>query len=74
MLISSIVSSNTSHKADVNEMYSASEVLRAVSVCNDLCQYMGQFAYMMTIPVRDITFSELLESAWCQPPAKSAST
>ena len=35
---------------------------------------MGQLAYMMIMPVRDITFSALLELACCQLPAKSAST
>ena len=67
LLISSIIaiSSNTSRKADDNAMYSASAVFRKISVCNELRQYMGQFSYIMTIPVRDITFSEFLESACC---------
>ena len=76
LLISSIIviSGNTSRKADDNAMSSASVVLRAIPVCNKLRQYMGQFAYMMTIPFRGIILSALLESACCQPPAKSAST
>ena len=69
-----VISGKTSGKADDNAMYFASAVLRAISVCNELCQYMGQFAYTMTIPVCDITFSASLESACCQPPAKSTST
>ena len=75
MLIYSIIviSGKTSGKADDNAMYFASAVLRAISVCNELRQYMGQFAYMMTMPVRDIKFSASLESAYCQSPAKSAS-
>ena len=69
-----VIGGKTSSKAHDNAMYSASAVLRAIYVCNELRQYMGQFAYMMTISVRDITFSASLDSACFQPPAKYAST
>ena len=66
MLYSSIIviSGRNSCKADDNAIYSASVVLREISVCNELSQYMGQFTYTMTIPVRDITFLASLESAY----------
>ena len=75
LLISSIIviSGNTSCKADDNSMYSAPAVLRAIFVCNEMREYMGQFAYMMTIPVHNITFSASLECACCQPTSKYAS-
>ena len=44
---------NTSDKADDNAMYSTLEVLITIYVCNELRQYVGQFAYMMTDRVQD---------------------
>ena len=74
--ISSIIvtNGNTSGKADGNSMYSASAVLRAISVCKELRQYFWQLEYMMTIPVHDMTLSALLASAYIYPPEKSVST
>ena len=57
-----------------NAIYSASTVLKAISICNVLRQNIEQFAYMMTIPVLDKTLSGLCEFACCQPQAKYAST
>ena len=55
-------------------MYSGSAVLSAISVCRELRQNMGQLAYMITIPVRDMTLSASSAFAYFHPPAKSAST
>ena len=58
-LISSnnVISGITSLRAWESAMYSASAVLRAISVCRELRQKTGQFAYIMTKPVLDITAS-----------------
>ena len=65
---------STSRIATDNAMYSASVVLKAISVCNLLPQNIGQPAYEMTKPVRDKTDSGLVVSPLLNPPAKSAST
>ena len=69
-----VIRCNTCISAEDNAMYSASAVLRAISVCRELRQNMGQLAYMITIPVRDMTVSASSAFFSCHPPAKSAST
>ena len=55
-------------------MYSAPTVHRAISVCKCMHENIGQLAYMMTIQFRDMLLSQLLLSAFNQPPAKSEFT
>ena len=55
-------------------MYSASAAIREIFVCRELCQNMWQLAYMITIPVCDMTFSASSAFASFHPPVKSAST
>ena len=69
-----VIVGNTSRRAVLSAIYSASVVDRAIWVCNLLTQYIGQPAYLSTKPVRDRTFSALSTSVRSQPPAKSAST
>ena len=61
-------------KAEDNAIHSTSSGPNAISDCNTLCQYIGQLAYMLTIPVLDKTLSVPLKSACYQPPAKSVCT
>ena len=76
LIISSIIviRDNTCLSAEDNAMYSASAVLRAISVCRELRQNMVQLAYMITIPVRDMKLSALSAFASWYPPTKLAST
>ena len=55
-------------------MYSASTVIREIAICKELRQNIGQLAYMMTIPVRDMAFSASLASGFDQSPANYAYT
>ena len=66
-----VIRGNTCLSAEDNPMYSASAVLRAISVYRELRQNMGQLAYMITIPVRDMTLSASSEFASCHPPGAS---
>ena len=52
-----VIRGNTCLSAEDNTMYSASAVLSAIYVCRELRQNMGQLAYMITIPVCDMTLS-----------------
>ena len=69
-----VIRGNTCLSVEDNAMYSASAVLSAIFFCRELRQNMGQLAYIITIPVRDMTLSALSAFASYHPPAKSAST
>ncbi len=56
-----------------NAMYSASVVLRAISVCSLEDHRMGQFAKVITYPVRDFTEMGSWASSDDHKPVKSAS-
>ena len=47
----------------INAVYSASIVLKSISVCNLLHHNIGHIAYVITYPVRNITFYALSASA-----------
>ena len=61
-------------KASKSTMYSASTVLKAISVWSLLHQPMGKQTYLIKNLVHDVTFSVLLALACDHPPAKSALT
>ena len=69
-----VIRGNTCLSAEDNAMYSASVVLSAISVCRELRQNIEQLAYMITIPVLNMTLSASSAFASCHPPAKSEST
>ncbi len=49
-----VINENTSHREEDKAIYSASAVLREISVWSLLDQYIGQSVYFMTKPDRDI--------------------
>ena len=53
-----------------NVIYSASVVIKPISVCNLLHHNTGHPAYVITYTIRDMEFSALLASSWAHPPAK----
>ena len=55
-------------------IYSTSDVLREISVCNLLHHPTGKPEYLIMYPVRDIKFSGSSGSAYDQQPAKYTST
>ena len=69
-----VIRGNTCLSVEDKAIYLASAVLRAITVCRKLRQNVGQLAYTITIPVRDMTLSASSALASCHPPAKSAST
>ena len=69
-----VIRGNTCLIAEDDAMYAASAVLSEIFVCRELRQNMGQLAYMITIPVRDMKLSVSSAFASYHPPAKSAST
>ena len=69
-----VIRGNTCLSAEDNAMYSASDVLSAIYVCRELSQNIGQLAYIIIIPVRDMTLPASSALASCHPPANSAST
>ena len=69
-----VISGRTWRSAVDKTIYLASAVLKAISVWSVLFQKIGQFAYVITYPVLDITFSASDAFAFDHPPAKSALT
>ena len=68
--LSSGINSKTSCIAWLKTMYSASVVLKEISVWSLLHKSTGQPAYIMTYTLRDITFYALSVSACAHPPER----
>ena len=64
----------TLHIIWFNAIYSASVVLKDISVCNLLNHNTGNPAYVITYPVHGMVFYALSESAWSRPPENSTPT
>ena len=69
-----VIRSSTCLSVKDNARYSAAVVFRAIPICKELRQNIGQLAYMITIPVCDTALSASLASACYHPPEKYAST